>query len=87
MTGDPFLVAPQVGLGGSALAVSASRTGTLAFSTGQATLVTTQFAWIDRTGKALGDVGLPGNYLDFALSPDGKRMVVARAETSNREHV
>jgi dipeptidyl aminopeptidase/acylaminoacyl peptidase len=85
VTDDPFLVAPQVGLGGSALALSASQTGTLVFATGQANLVTTQLAWMDRTGKALGDMGAAGDYLDFSLSPDGKRLMVARTGTSPGE--
>jgi eukaryotic-like serine/threonine-protein kinase len=85
LTADPFLVATQVGLGGSAVAVSASATGVLALSTGQSNALNTQLAWFDRTGKAIGQVGVPGSYLDFSLAPDGRRVMVARTATGNRD--
>jgi Tol biopolymer transport system component len=78
LTGDPFLVAAQVGLGGSALAVSESPTGALTMSTGPSNTLTSQLAWVDRRGKGLGEVGEPGTYLDFSLAPDGKRVMLAR---------
>jgi serine/threonine protein kinase/Tol biopolymer transport system component len=33
-----------------------------------------QFAWVDRTGKQIGTVGVPGRYRTFALSPDGQQL-------------
>jgi hypothetical protein len=37
-----------------------------------------QLAWYDRSGRRLGAVGDPGAYRGFALSHDGKRIVVHR---------
>jgi Tol biopolymer transport system component/predicted Ser/Thr protein kinase len=85
LTGDPFLVAPKVGLGGSALAASVSQTAVLVLSTAPTNVVTMQLAWFDRTGKAVGELGVPGIYLDFSLAPDGKHVMVARAMTGNRD--
>jgi len=78
LTGEPFLVASQVGLGGSAVAASASRTGVLVWSSAPAFAFNTQLAWFDRNGKPLGDLGSPGTYVDFALAPDGRRLALAR---------
>ena len=39
-----------------------------------------QFTWFDRSGKRLGVVGEPGEYSAFRLSPDGRRIVAARAK-------
>jgi Tol biopolymer transport system component len=38
-----------------------------------------QFTWFDRSGKRLNVVGEPGEYGAFRLSPDGRRIVAARA--------
>ena len=37
-----------------------------------------QFVWFDRAGRLVRRVGPPGLYRDFDLSPDGRRLVVAR---------
>jgi Tol biopolymer transport system component len=34
--------------------------------------------WYDRSGRPLGVIGEPGNYLDLRLSPDGRRVAVTR---------
>ncbi len=39
-----------------------------------------QFTWFDRAGKRLGTVGEPGEYENFRLSPDGRRVAVARGK-------
>ena len=36
---------------------------------------TVQLTWLDRDGRELGSLGPPGDYGNFALSPDGKRLV------------
>lgn len=56
------------------LAVSAS--GQLLYS---AANTSGQFTWLDRGGKRLGVLGEPGEYAAFRLSPDGRRVVAARA--------
>ena len=37
-----------------------------------------RFSWLDRTGKLVGEVGEPGEYSSFRLSPDGRRAVISR---------
>lgn len=58
---------------------SASDTGRLSYSLFEPYQY--QFAWFDRGGKALGNVGEPGAFSTFDLSADGKRVVVARGKT------
>jgi hypothetical protein len=77
LTGEPFLAAAQVGLAGSAVAASMSDTGVLVLSAAPYGLIT-QFTWLDRTGKAIGDVGKADAFLDFSLAPNGKRLALAR---------
>jgi Tol biopolymer transport system component len=38
-----------------------------------------QFTWFDRTGKPVGTTGKVGPYREFALSPDGRRLVASEA--------
>ncbi len=58
---------------------SASDTGRLSYSLFEPYQY--QFAWFDRGGNALGNVGEPGTFSTFDLSADGKRVVVARGKT------
>lgn len=80
LTGEAFLVVPQVGtVGGGAAAASVSNNGVLAYSSvGSRRL--TQFAWFDRSGKRLSDVGPPGLYAEFSLSPNEKSIAVFRLD-------
>jgi Tol biopolymer transport system component len=55
--------------------VSAS-SGAIAYRTAGSTL--TQLSWFDRSGKPIGTVGPPGNYLAPVLSPDQSKVAVAR---------
>jgi dipeptidyl aminopeptidase/acylaminoacyl peptidase len=59
-------------LGQMNVAVSAG--GLLLYS---ASNTVSQFTWLDRAGKPLGVVGEPGEYSQFRLSPDGRRVVTA----------
>lgn len=79
LTGEPFLAVPKVELSGSAVAVSVSETGMMAWL-GEPARTNAQLSWYDRIGKSLGDIGPPGTYSDFSLSPDGKRLAVSRAD-------
>jgi serine/threonine protein kinase/Tol biopolymer transport system component len=54
---------------------SVSATGVLTFRS--SSNLSNQFAWVDRAGKLLGNVGPPGNYRTPALSPDGKQLAFA----------
>ena len=79
--GEPFPVVQQVGrLGGlqGSAAFSVSPDGTLAYRTGGG--VKTQLAWFDRAGKELGRLGQPEEQLTPRISPDQKRVAVARRD-------
>jgi DNA-binding winged helix-turn-helix (wHTH) protein len=74
----PLLSQPfTIGIFGAAI-LSASETGRLAYSLFEPFQY--QFAWFDRSGKALGTVGDPGVFNSFDLSADGKRVIVARGK-------
>jgi Tol biopolymer transport system component len=49
----------------------------LVYSTGSSA---TQLTWFDRSGTQLGTVGLQSEYLSLRLSPDEKRVAVARTD-------
>jgi eukaryotic-like serine/threonine-protein kinase len=57
-------------------AFTVSRSGTVALHSG---LDVNRLAWFDRSGRPLGNVGPPGEYLEVRFSPDGKRVYFARA--------
>jgi Tol biopolymer transport system component len=67
-------------------AFSVSANGVLVYLTG--TGVGSQLlTWFDATGKALGTVGAPGLYSLPRLSPDNRRVVVARMEPAARSDI
>jgi serine/threonine protein kinase len=75
--GEPFLVAEHVGRDTAfTSAVSASRSGTLAYAGTLAQIG--RLTWMDRRGHPLGSTGTPeGDYADFRLSPDDTRLAAA----------
>jgi dipeptidyl aminopeptidase/acylaminoacyl peptidase len=77
LNGQPFLVAEHVGRNsGFMSAVSASRTGTIAYA--GPISQSGRLAWIDRRGNLLGWPSTPeGDYTDFRLSPDEKRLAAS----------
>ena len=76
LSGAPATVVPTVFQGaGRTAAFWASDTGTLVYAAGDAGS-RRRFRWRSRAGVALGDVGNPGNYASFDLSPDGSQVVV-----------
>ncbi|HJT86583.1 MAG TPA: hypothetical protein VJ732_01980 [Bryobacteraceae bacterium] len=78
LQGDPALVAEDVGIVRSlALApLSVSRNGILAYE--RLGAPTRRLVWFDRSGSQMGTAGEPGEYGMPRISPDGKRVVVAR---------
>jgi serine/threonine protein kinase/Tol biopolymer transport system component len=77
LKGQPFLVAEHVGRNtGLMSAVSASRAGNIAYA--DTISQNGRLAWIDRRGNLLGSPGTPdGDYTDFRLSPDDKRLAAS----------
>jgi dipeptidyl aminopeptidase/acylaminoacyl peptidase len=53
-----------------------SETGELVYRTGLPGVFSGQLSWFDRTGKAVGTVGEPGDYRGVELAPDGRRIAV-----------
>jgi Tol biopolymer transport system component/tRNA A-37 threonylcarbamoyl transferase component Bud32 len=80
LTGEPFLVAAEVANAGSAIALSVSETGAMAWSTDLGGGRTTQLAWFDRNGAKLANVGPIHPYNSFALSRNGERLALARSD-------
>jgi eukaryotic-like serine/threonine-protein kinase len=80
VTGEPFPLAEQVGfnaiLGNANFSVSEN--GTLIYMSGS--LAGGQPAFFDRDGKRLSSVGPPGEYFNLFLSPDEKRVAVAKSD-------
>ncbi len=86
LSGEPFPVAHQVG-GTPAqagwAAFSTSSTGMLVYRTGGG--ARRQLVWFDRAGKSLGALGSPGEWHDFKLAPDEKRIAATRREQGNTD--
>jgi WD40 repeat protein len=77
VAGEPVPLAKQVGSVMTGGFYSVSNTGVLVYRTGTGG---TQLTWFDQRGKRLGTVGEPSTYVSVALSPDGTRAVVGRAD-------
>jgi hypothetical protein len=77
LTGETHPVADPVAkvaiIAGTNVAVSAS--GLLLYGSSN---TSSRFSWLDRTGKLVGEVGEPGEYSTFRLSPDGRRAAISR---------
>ena len=86
LAGSVTPVGEDIGSLGSHGWFSASATGTLVFRTGRYASAMNELAWFDRQGKRIGQVGpvaaRAGN-IGVQISPDGKRVVVSRANSSN----
>jgi serine/threonine protein kinase len=80
LTGEPFLALPKIGAWGTVPSVSVSQNGVMAYAVNSASFRPTQLAWFTRKGERVGEVGPPGPYFTFAVSPDGKRIAVHRVE-------
>jgi Tol biopolymer transport system component/predicted Ser/Thr protein kinase len=84
LSGEPVRVGDNVIFsrtnGRSAFTVS--DTGVLAFRVGVAGAAIADLAWVSRAGKPLGTAGDAGEYTQVRLSPDEKRAVVMRTEST-----
>jgi eukaryotic-like serine/threonine-protein kinase len=87
LTGEPVRIAEKIGPA-NPVPVAASKTGVLVYAPSASavgSIVSSQFAWFDRSGKQIGTVGPTGAYGDFALSPDSTRLAVTRDEGNNTD--
>ncbi|HEU5179322.1 MAG TPA: protein kinase [Candidatus Polarisedimenticolia bacterium] len=78
LIGEPKPLAEGVGYDPQFFRASfgASSGDVVAYSTA-GSLGETQLAWFDRTGKRIGDVGRPGDFVDIAISPDGTHLALS----------
>jgi eukaryotic-like serine/threonine-protein kinase len=87
LAGEPFTVADEVGCFGEIGptghgAFSVSESGALVYGNVEDPM--TQLVWFDRLGKQLEPVAPAGTYFGPALSPDGRRVAVVRADPKTR---
>lgn len=79
VTGDAVALAEEVGATTTGYAAfSVSRAGALVHA--KPLVLPGQLQWFDRTGRPLGAVGDPAEYLDFELSPDEQTLAIGRIE-------
>ena len=77
--GQPFLVAGPVqtqSITPTTAVFSASENGVLVYLPAGAASMT-QLMWFDRTGRALGSVGEPAEFMGVSVSPDRRRVTAA----------
>jgi len=83
LTGEAFPVVEPVATYSGFGLFSLSNNGSLAYLVrGDAT---TQLVWKDRSGKSTGTFGPPGNYHNFRLAPDEKRIVFDSVQSGNQD--
>ena len=77
VAGEPFAIAESVRffLSTSAADFSASPNGSLVF---QSHADRSRLAWLDRSGREVGTVGSPGNYLEVRIEPAGRTALASR---------
>ena len=77
LTGESVVVAPEVATLRSlgAAMFSSSNTGDVTYQAG-GSYETSEFARVDRAGSLLESIGMPGEYDNFAVSPDESQLVV-----------
>ncbi len=77
LSGDPMLVAEQVGMNGATVRplFTASQTGTLVYQP-SSLQGGWNLLWLGRDGKSAGTVGASDRYIQPVLAPDGKRVAV-----------
>ena len=75
LIGEPTVIAAGVGTSSNfSAAVSVSANGTIAYGPRAAADALT---WFDRNGKKLDTAGNSARYVDFRISPDGRRVAIS----------
>jgi eukaryotic-like serine/threonine-protein kinase len=88
ISGDVVPVSDGVSLSsvtGAYLPATVSDNGVLLYAVTGSAGGQSQFGWFDRAGKSLGPVGMPGNVLYPAISPDEKSVVFGRASSGGSD--
>jgi Tol biopolymer transport system component len=79
LVGTPVQLSPAVGqfLSSGWAGFAVSPAGSLYYFTKE---TSSRFSWVDRSGRATGEAGTHGDYLDLALSSDARSLVTARSQ-------
>jgi Tol biopolymer transport system component len=87
-TGDAVPIAEQVDyFNGNGLShFSASRNGTLVYTSGAAGGNNKQLTWFDRNGKSGGMVGMPADIGGIRISPDGSTVAIDQSVDQTSGH-
>jgi protease II len=90
LSGEPLSVVDQLetptnvmGVGAFGAAFTISDTGTLAFRQGRG-VDTAELVWLNRSGTLLSTMSEPADYTNPALSPDEKKLAVARRDPQSK---
>jgi serine/threonine protein kinase len=88
LSGEMVPLAEPVGteLFGFLPAFSVSDSGVLAYSSGAAG-ANRELVWLDRTGKQMGSASPPGDYGNFRLSPDEKKIAMDRSVAQSAQDI
>jgi serine/threonine protein kinase len=86
-TGEPVALIDGIGFDGSFHSFWPSQNGIMVYSTVDS--VNTQLEWVDRNGRQLQEITVPGSYIEPYLSRDEKKLVLGRIadSTSNRVNI
>ena len=84
--GEPHTLADRIGVAraNGMPYFSASQNGVLAMS--QASSSLRRVAWVDRTGRAQGEIGTPNSNTNIALSPDGRYLATENLDASGQSN-
>ncbi len=84
LAGEPVPIAENVEYTGKYEAIfSVNAAGTLAFHQGSGSSLA-RLVWVDRSGKELGDVGLPADYHHPSISHDATKVAVSIIDPANK---
>jgi Tol biopolymer transport system component len=83
-TGNPVVIAQDIGVVTANANFSVSSTGMLSYRTTSSGGVTSQLVWIDRGGKVIGAIGEKADQSEVHLSPDGTRVSVSVLDPTRR---
>jgi Tol biopolymer transport system component len=84
LTGAPVPIAEDVGSFLAHGLFSTSSTGVMAYRKGTIG-GNLRLAWFDRSGKAMGFLGAPSEYVTVAISPEQKRVAFSRRAPGNED--
>jgi len=83
LSGEPFPIAENLPVGGNGIAnFTVSDNGILIYRS--ATAISNRLVWLSRTGQELSEVAPAADFRAPALSPDGTKIAIRRADPDSR---